>query len=423
MNQMLLQSTSLYKKLQKRYSRRINLDLSRIKKVLYKLDNPHLFLTNPINIIGSDGKMSVLTSLKFFLESNKENTTAFTSPHLYDVRHRIWLKDKYISINKIKKLIYIIEKTKLKLTLFELLTCVYVLAAKELKDVSYNLVESGLLFKKDSTNLWSKPKAQIITNINFQHQEWVRPRTLNEICRQKVEGLSKNTKIYIAKQKPKTLRIIKKILKNNPSKIIYPSSWKIENNKSKFYYLDKNNKIHIKNKHINSKALINNLGLAIKVALDFGVDKKIIIKTIPKIKFEGRVQYLKKGRLVNLINKNERLLIDGCHSEESAKNLCSYIKTLNYPVYGILGMQKNKLPEKFVKVFRNSLKKIVTIDIPNEPNSIKADKLKMICERQNFKTETAKNITDAIKKISSKNKKIIVIFGSLYLVGSVLSKN
>ena len=420
---MLLQSTSLYKKLQKRYSRRINLDLNRINKVLYKFNNPHLSLVNPINILGSDGKMSVLTSLKYFLESGKKNTTAFTSPHLYDFRHRIWLKDNYISIKKIKTLIKLIEKKKLKLTLFELLTCVYILAAKELKNISYNLVESGLLFKKDSTNLWLNPKAQIVTNINFQHQDWVKPKTLKEICRQKVGSLSKNTTIYISKQKTKTLRIIKKILNNNPSKIIYPSHWRIKNVKDIYYYIDKTNKILIKNKHIKSKALVENLGLAIKVALDLGVSKKTIINTIPKIKFEGRVQYIKKGNLINVIHKNEKLLVDGCHSIESAKNLHNYLNTLNLPIYGILGMKKNKLPEKFIKVFKNSIKKIYTVNIPNEPNSIQASKLKLICENQNFDAEISKSVTDALKKISNKKKKIIIIFGSLYLVGDVLKKN
>ena len=420
---MLLQSTSLYKKLQKRYSRRINLNLNRINKVLHKLNNPHLSLANPINILGSDGKMSVLTSLKFFLEANKKSTTAFTSPHLYDFRHRMWLKNNYISIKKAKKFIYLIEQTKLKLTLFELLTCVYILAAKELKNVSYNLVESGLLFKKDSTNLWSAPKAQIVTNINFQHQDWVRPKTIREICRQKIDSLSKNTTIYISKQKSETLKIIKKFLKKNPSKIVYPNTWKVIKKKNKFFYLDKVNKIRIYNKHIKSKALIENLGMAIKVALDFGVNKKIILKTIPKIKFEGRVQFIKKGKLINLINKNERLLVDGCHSEESARNLCDYLKNLNLPIYGILGMKKNKLPERFIKVFRNSFKKIITVKIPGEPASMESKRLKKICESQNFKTETAENIVHAIKKISDKKNKVIVIFGSLYLVGAALSKN
>ena len=72
--------------------------------------------------------------------------------------------------------------------MFELLTCIYILAANKTHSSSYNLVESGLLFKKDSTNLWSYPMAQIVTNINYQHQEWVRPN-MAEICKQKEDIL------------------------------------------------------------------------------------------------------------------------------------------------------------------------------------------------------------------------------------------
>ena len=84
------------------------------------------------------------------------------------------------------------------------------------------------LLKQDSTNLWHEPKAQIVTNINYQHQDWVKPQTLAEICRQKLDSLSQNTTIYVAKQKPQTLKIIKNILKNNKSKKIFASSFKIK---------------------------------------------------------------------------------------------------------------------------------------------------------------------------------------------------
>ena len=417
------QSTNLYKNLQKRYSRRINLDLNRINKVLIKLNYPHLVLSNPINILGSDGKMSVLTSLKYFLEANKKKVTAFTSPHLYDVRHRFWLKDKYISIKKIQKLTKIIEKTKQKLTLFELLTCIYILSAKEQNNISYNLVESGLLFKKDSTNLWEYPRAQIVTNINFQHAEWIQPKTLTEVCRQKVGYLSKKTVIYIGKQKPKTLKIIKNIIKKNPSKIVYPSKWRIQKKKNNYFFKNKKNIIPIKSKYIFTEGLIDNLGLAIQVALDLGVKKKTIIKTIPKIKFEGRVQYLRKGKLKKLIKKNEELLIDTCHSETSAKNLYKYLKTLKKPIYGIWGMQKNKMPEKFIKKFKNIFKKIITLTIPNEPSALNANELKKICLKNNYKSESAVDIYQAIKKCSSFEKKTIVILGSNYLIGYVLNRN
>jgi dihydrofolate synthase/folylpolyglutamate synthase len=418
----MLSHSILYKNLQKRYSRRINLDLERIQKVLTALAYPHLDLRYPINILGSDGKMSTLTSLKYFFEAHKKNVTAFTSPHLYDFRQRFWLKNRHITLKEIKKYTKIIESTGLQLTLFELLTCIYILAAKEQKNIHYHLVEAGLLFKKDSTNLWVEPKAQIVTNINFQHQDWVKPQTLTEICRQKLDSLSQNTTIYIAKQEPSTLRIIKGILKTNKSKKIYASQFSLKKHKNYYLYKDQNYKIPIVSKTIHSEGLINNLALAIKVALDFGVPRKTIIKTIPAIQFEGRVQYLTKGKLKKLLKPHENLLIDGCHSIASAENLYNYLKTLKEPVYGIWGMQKNKLPDLFIKSFNGIFKKIITVTIPNEPNALKAEDL-LSTSQKYISTSMAPNIQTALRKLSSIEKKTIVIFGSLYLTGEVLSKN
>ncbi len=415
-------STKLYKTLQKRYSRRINLDLKRIKKALQKLNLPHLNLNQPINFIGSDGKMSTLTSLKFFLEAHNKKVTAFTSPHLYDLRQRFWLKDRYISLLDIKKFQRVIENTKSKLTLFELLTCIYILAAKKETKIDYNLIEAGLLFNKDSTNLWRSPRAQVITNINLQHQDWINPKTINEICKQKLSSLSQNTTIYVAKQNPKVLKIIKKILNKNESKKIYSNEWKIQKNKSSYTYKDERVTLPIKSNNIHSIGLINNLGLSIKIALDFGVPKKTIIKTIPKIFFEGRIQYLKKGKFKRLIKSNERLLVDGCHSTESAKNLYNYLKTLNEPIYGIWGMQKNKSPENFIKIFKKIFKKVITIRIPNEPNSCTSNELAMISKKY-FESKEALSIKNALTKVSDGKPKTIVVFGSLYLIGNLLSLN
>ena len=414
-------SKKLYQKLQKQYSRRINLDLKRIKKVLEKLNNPEEKLNNVINILGSDGKNATIFSLKYFLEADNKKVNTFTSPHLYDVRHRFWLGNRFVSLNEIKKYKKIIEQTKQKLTLFELLTCIYVLAATKTDPDSYNLVESGLLFKKDSTNLWSNPLAQIVTNINYQHQEWVRPKTIAEICRQKVGYLSENTNIYTGKQKPKIFKIIKNILKKNPSEKITYGSWKIINKNKKKYYKDKINLIKLESKHIHSDGLWENVGLAIKVALDLGVDIKIIKKTLPKIQFEGRVQFI-KGKLTKNLKKT-RILVDGCHSDVSTKNLARYLRKLKIPVYGICGMLKNKKPSQLIKNFKGIFKKIITVKIPNEPSAMSSFDLRRIAEKNGFQTIESKNIKDALKKISTKEKKIIVIFGSLYFVGNALSMN
>ena len=40
-----------------------------------------------------------------------------------------------------------------------------------------------------------------------------------------------------------------------------------------------------------------------------------------------------------------------------------------------------------------------------------------------YNVETSKNFEEALKRITSKEKKIICIFGSLYLCGNILNKN
>ena len=146
-------SRNLYQKLLKRYSRRINLDLKRIKKVLGKLGNPERQLNNVINVIGSDGKNSFLTSLKYFLEANNYKVNTFTSPHLYDVRQRFWLGNRFITIKEIKKFKKIVEQTKIKITLFELLTCIYILAASKADSDSFNFSTVFMVYEPEKKEI------------------------------------------------------------------------------------------------------------------------------------------------------------------------------------------------------------------------------------------------------------------------------
>ena len=411
-----------YNQLQKKYSRRITLGLSRIKKALKLLGNPEKNLKRPINILGSDGKYSCLKSLQYFIEANGQTTSTFISPHLYDLRSRIWLKNRFISLKEIKKYENKISKLKVKLSLFEVLTLIYVLAASR-KDIDYSLLESGLLFFGDSTRLFKKPLLQACTNINKQHLEWISPKTINEICRQKVGYLSNESNIYIGKQNPKTLKIIKEILKKNKSKITYPSKWRIINEGKQIYYKDKNNKISIRSNYINSKGLIDNLGLAIKIALDLKIKPTNIEKTIPKIFFEGRLQFLKKGKLRKFVHKKEKILLDGAHSNASGNNLYNYLKTQKLPIYCIWGMQKNKFPYEFLSNFKGIFKKIITVKIPNEKNACSADELKIIALKQKYNVESAQNFKEGLKRITTHKPKVICFMGSLYFIGSILKEN
>ena len=418
------QSINLYNQLanHKFFNKKINFGLKRIKSALTKLGNPEKKLSNIIQIIGSDGKFTLLSCLKFFIEANKQTTAAHISPSLKDIKERFWMGDRYLNHSEIKKTIKIIEKLRIPLTVFEVLTLVFIInAAKRNND--FVIMEAGCGWRLDSNNVIDFPLIQSVVNINKQHLRLLKANNLNDIINEKVGFLNNFTNIYIGKQKPFVMKKIKAILKKNTSKSYFSNTWKLKKIKKSYFYEDKKIKIKLNTKYIHSKGLLVNLCLAIKIALDLKINKQIIQKTISKIKIPGRIYYLTKGKLVKKVHKNEKILIDGCHSETSAKNLAYYLKTLNKPIYGIWGMTKNKDPIEFLKQFNGIFKKIITVPIENEKTSFSNKILSNIAKKNNYKTETSSNVNQALEKIFSKEKKIICIFGSLYLCGNVLNKN
>jgi dihydrofolate synthase/folylpolyglutamate synthase len=418
------QSINLYNQLasHKLFNKSINFNLKRIKLVLKKLNHPERKLNNVINILGSSGKFSTLFSLKNFIEANNQRASAYTSPSLKDIKERFFMGHRYLTHAEISRSIKLIEKLRVPLTIFEVLTVIYILNASK-QDVNYHLVEAGALMRLDSTNVFDFPLAQVVVNINKQHLNFLNKKTLDEVIYQKVGFLSDFTHIYVGKQKPNVLKKIKQHLKKNKSKITYPNVWSLVKKNNYFFYQDRNTKIRINTTRIHSKGLLENLCHAIKIALDLKISKKIIEKTIPKITFEGRFQYLNKGKVKNRLYKNEKIMIDGAHAETDAENLANYLKTIKLQKYGIWAMMKNKEPDQFIKKFKGIFKKIITMPIENEKGSLPAKKLFKIALKNGINVDKSENFYDAVKKISSNKKKLIVCFGSLYNVGNILNKN
>ena len=112
------EAEKFYQKLQDKFTRKINLDRSRIFLALQKYNiNPNKNIRGKvIQIIGSDGKNTVVQSLKSIFIQNKKKITTFTSPSILHPLDRIFLKDKFISLSKFKSIAkqIIFSKTKLR---------------------------------------------------------------------------------------------------------------------------------------------------------------------------------------------------------------------------------------------------------------------------------------------------------------------
>ncbi len=418
------QSIKLYNQLanHKLFNKRIKFGLKRIKLALSILDHPEKKLKNVISVLGESGKFTTLFSLKSFIEANGQTVSTYISPSIQDIKERFYMGKRYLTHKEIKDTIKRIEKLNIPLTIYEVLTLIYIINASKLNN-DYHLIETGALWKHDCGNIFDFPLAQIVVNINLQHKIFLKKKTLDEIIQEDTAYLNNFTNIYIGKQTPYVLKKSKEWLKKNKSKINYPNSWKLTKKNNYYYYQDKKTRIKLNTKNVFSQGMHQNIAHAIKVALDLKIRKKIIQKTIPKLSFPGRFQYLRKGKIKEMLHKNEIIMIDGAHAPADAKNLYDYLKKLKLPKYGIWSMTKNKEPDLFIKELKNIFRKIITIPIENENSSVAAMELNKIAINNKINSEIAKNFTDALKKISDAEKKCIVVFGSLYQTGNILNKN
>ena len=191
-------------------------------------------------------------------------------------------------------------------------------------------------------------------------------------------------------------------MKKNKIKIYYPNSWSLNKKNNLYYYRDKSTTIKLNAKNVHSEGMFSNIAHAVKIALNFNISKKVIEKTLPKLSFPGRFNYLKKGKIKKMLHKNEMIMIDGAHAPADALNLYKYLKTIKLPKYGIWSMTKNKEPDLFIKELKNVFQKIIAIPIENENGSESADKLNKIAIKNKINSETAYNFKNALKKISNK---------------------
>ena len=116
----------------KLFNKSVKFGLTRIKLALNLLGNPERKLKNVISVLGESGKFTTLWSLKNFIEANNQTVSTYTSPSIFDIRDRYYMGKGYLSYKEIKETIKKIEKLKIPLTVYEVLTLVYIINASKL---------------------------------------------------------------------------------------------------------------------------------------------------------------------------------------------------------------------------------------------------------------------------------------------------
>tara|TARA_Y100000590_G_scaffold347290_1_gene397847 strand:- start:397 stop:1677 length:1281 start_codon:yes stop_codon:yes gene_type:complete len=421
----------ILKRLLQLHPRKVDLSLSRIKRLLKDLNNPEKKITNAIQVVGTNGKHSFCTSIREILETAGYTVNLNISPSLRKFNERYYLSGKYISDKKLCELLLEVEKVNKKknITFHEFICASFFLEASRNKS-DVNILESGLFFRLDASNVMEKNIASVIMPIGMDHKDFLQKGTINEIVYEKCSHLLGGSKIFVSEQKKSVLKEIKKnILNNTSQKFIFGKDYNFTKNYNGFIYKDRFNEMSLPFPNLLGDFQISNITTAISVAMNlekFKITESHIKKAITKIRSEGRLQMIKKGALRKFVSKNNQIIVDGAHNSLGAFAIRKYLETLNSKkkIFMLLGMMANKDHEEFIKIFKNTVHSIITLNIPNQENFVQKEKLLKISKSIGIPSKTASSIKSALKTAAKENADATILCtGSLYFAGEILNLN
>ncbi|WP_017295203.1 bifunctional folylpolyglutamate synthase/dihydrofolate synthase [Geminocystis herdmanii] len=398
----------------------ISLGLERIKNLLNVLGNPQEKVSI-IHVAGTNGKGSVCAYLSSILTQAGYNTGRYTSPHLVHWNERICLNEKPISTEKliaiIKHISTVIDSLEECPTLFEVITAsAWVYFAECQVDVA--VMEVGLGGRLDATNVCDRNLVSIITSISREH--WQRlGNTLTEIATEKA-GVIKAQCPVIVGNLPEEANIV---VRNRAKILDCPTIWaesaekfsKNGENWAKYqdieYPLPLAGDIQLHNSAISIETI------KILQAQGWHIKLEHIQEGMRKAKWRGRIEWVTW--------QGQKMLIDGAHNVASAQILRQYVDTLNKPIIWVMGMLSTKDHQGIFEALLRPQDQLHLVPVPDH-SSTDTEFLSQLAQNVNpllTKVNTYEDLFIALEKVSSivdNEKEIIVLCGSLYLLGYFL---
>jgi len=428
----------LPKKINKKFPDQLGLD--RTKHLLYLLGNPQEKI-KVIHIAGTSGKGSTAYLTSLLLTKGGYKTGLFLSPHLIDIRERFQINNSLVSkkklikyLNQIIPSIEKVKKTKFDSpTYFEILTAVAFLIFYQEK-VNYAVVETGLGGTYDASNCINrKDKIALITKIGFDHTQ-ILGEDLKEIASNKAGIINQGNIVFSARQHKTIQNILKTKTDQKKGRFFYLhqifrfTNLQLNSKQTSFVFQFQKQKPLKISLSLVGKHQAENCSLALS-AIMYLLQRdglKIKLKTIQTIlktaSFPGRFQILSF--------RNKTLIIDGAHNPQKIKAFIESLKTIypNHRFNFLLAFKKKKDYKKMLKYIIPLAENVFLTKFKTKkqdllPKSIEPKIIRSYLIKQGFKNcQIIKNSQQTLPKLLDRSKKTLVITGSLYLVGEIITQ-
>jgi dihydrofolate synthase/folylpolyglutamate synthase len=375
--------------------RDIDLNLDRVKNLLDLVGNPEKKLSNIIHVAGTNGKGSTIAYLRTFFESSGYSVNIYTSPHLVEFNERIRIKGELISDDYLNELSNSFEKISKSLnkqpTFFEGTTAMAIKAFAE-NEADFNIFETGLGGRLDATNIFAQKKTAVITNISYDHQEFLGEK-ITDIAKEKFGIIKEDSNAYLGKQNyEEILDFLPKAAKIHSyndfqSEINLPKEFGFEGDHQK-----------------------ENFILAAKVFKD------LTTKNYPE-NFSQKLHWPARLEKIENCHGIKEFWLDGGHNVRAAEILRDWL-VKNDVKNVLIGMVQRKNYSDFVKIINSSGANLYFAEF-NSDESLKLKDLD-ISLKENF-TQTFSSLEESLS-FFKQHPSSLLICGSLFLAGEIIKK-
>jgi dihydrofolate synthase/folylpolyglutamate synthase len=435
----------------------VHLGLERIQKLLADLGNPHQSVL-VIHVAGTNGKGSVCAYLSSVLTEAGYRVGRYTSPHLIDWNERICLNEQPIPTEDLRELLLQIkaaipENCEDSPTQFEAITAAaWLYFAQQQVDIA--VMEVGLGGRLDATNVCSHPLVTIITSLSREHWQVLGP-TLADIAREKAGILKPGCPAVIGQLPPEAKAVVEQRIKElgcptvwvKPAVELPPLTPPYQGGELEDLALpyqkgeQEENSPLTKGELGNSWAVYEGIKYPLPLLGEIQLSNSAIaIATLQILRSQGwqiseeaiasgMAKTTWHGRLQWTTWKNHRLLIDGAHNPAAAVALRQYVDSLNTSVTWVMGILSTKDHADIFDALLRTGDRLYLVPVPDHSSAdpdILATLAQNLCpELANCRTypDLEEGLQAATSDTSDTSERLIVLCGSLYLVGYFLKQN
>jgi dihydrofolate synthase/folylpolyglutamate synthase len=357
-----------------------------------------------IHVAGTNGKGSTCAMLESIYRAAGLRVGLFTSPHLVSFRERIQVNRQLIPESEVVRLVEELcaANKDNETTLFEFAT---VMALKFFAEQKCDLViwETGLGGRLDATNIVT-PLASIITNIAFDHQQWLGD-TLKKIAAEKAGIIKLGVPVITAVDEPEALSVIEKVAGERKSQLTKVG----KSSTCNFQLATPLIGDHQKTNAALALATVEVLRKQVPVA------EEKIREGLATVNWPGRLQLIERG--------GQNFLLDGAHNLAGAETLRISLEIDFGGVRPVLifGVLADKGWPGICRLLSPLAAKIFTVPVASERSANPNELADYFCAANPAIQVTAlENLAAALN--ACKNEPFVVITGSLYLVGEALER-